>query len=161
MKRYDISCKERTINRHIFTLTVSIIILSVCNKTGSIALNQNRYENPLFFLTASFAGWQFLIEIAYFIKKAKVFEKCMVCIGQNTLAVVILHFLCFKIVSFVGVLLKNQPLCLVAAFPILYDDGCWWIAYLGAGLIIPFFLSLVYKRYKRIVLSAFHKKDGL
>lgn len=151
LKRYDISCRERVMNKHIFILISSFTVLFVCNQLGSIALNQNRYENPLFFLIVSFAGWQFLIEIAYFIKKIKVFEKCMICIGQNTLAVVILHFLCFKIVSYVGVLLKDQPLCLVAAFPILYDEGCWWIAYLGVGLIVPVLLSLAYKKCKRIV----------
>ena len=79
-------------------------------------------------------------------QKIEYVKRIFVCIGQNTLAVVILHFLCFKLVSYIGVLINKQQLFLVAAFPVLYCGGVWWIAYLLSGLVIPVFLSIVWKK---------------
>lgn len=148
VKKYGWSSKERTNIIHAAIFAVAFAILIVCNNIGSIALNENRYENPIFFLIVSFVGWQFLYEIAFFSQKITFTKNLLVCIGQNTLAVVILHFLCFKIVSYIGVVINQQPLCLVAAFPVLYRGGAWWVAYLFVGLFIPVCLSLLWKKLK-------------
>ena len=79
-----------------------------------------------------------------------VVEKMITCLGQNTLAVVILHFLCFKLVSLVGVLIQGQPIYLIAAFPILYEGIIWCIAYLLCGLGVPVALSIGWKKYLKI-----------
>lgn len=152
VKKYGWSSKERTIAVHITILFATFVILMVFNNIGSIALDLNSYENPIYFLVASFAGWQFLYEIAYFIQKITFVKNLLVCIGQNTLAVVILHFLCFKIVSYIGVMINHQPLFLVAAFPVLYKDGAWWIAYSSVGLFIPVGLSLLWKKIKMCLI---------
>lgn len=149
IKKYGVSSKDRIMYKHCIILVLSFAILFICNKLGEINLSSNSYENPAFFLIVSFAGWQFVYELAYFIKKSDQIKNIMVCIGQNTMAVVILHFLCFKIVSYVGVLLEGKPLCLVAAFPVLYRNGYWWIFYLAVGVSIPVFLSIARKRIMR------------
>lgn len=61
---------------------------------------------------------------------------------------VVLHFLCFKIISLVGVVVYNQPREGIAAFPVLYEQGAWWIAYMFAGIIVPVFLSVMWKKLK-------------
>jgi fucose 4-O-acetylase-like acetyltransferase len=147
-EKENFAIKNFTTVGHLCVLLVSFIILFVLNRFGSIALDSNSYENPLFFLIVSFAGWQLLFEISYFIKKYKVVKNIAVCTGQNTLAVVVLHFLCFKIISYAGVMIKAEPLCLIAAFPILYKGGCWWVAYTTVGLTIPVCLSLIWKNIK-------------
>ena len=146
IKQHGISNRAMTEFKHCIIFTISFIILLICNKIGEISLNINSYENPIFFLIVSFVGWQFLYEIAYFVKKIIPLKNLMVCIGQNTMAVVILHFLCFKIVSYIGVLVKGEPLCLVAAYPILYSGGFWWVFYLAVGLGVPVFLSIAWKK---------------
>lgn len=155
LRRFSISSKERKMWMHILIFFGSIGILIVCNKIGSIALDQNNYENPLFLLIVSFAGWQMLYELSVFIKRFLLIKKAIVCAGQNTMSVVILHFLCFKIVSWIGVLINNDPLCLIAAFPVLYHGRYWWIAYMCAGLIIPIGLSLLYKKIKKNILHKY------
>jgi hypothetical protein len=145
LKKYGISCKERKKYTHALILTVSFIVLVFCNKIGEIHLALNSYENPIYFFVVSFVGWQFLYELAFWIQKNSLLKKLNVIIGQNTISVVILHFLCFKIVNCIYVLIKGEPLCLVAAFPILVEGGCWWIAYTAVGLCIPIALSIIWK----------------
>ena len=58
------------------------------------------------------------------------------------------NFLCFKIISLVGVVVYNQPREGIAAFPVLYEQGAWWIAYMFAGIIVPVFLSVMWKKLK-------------
>lgn len=131
---------------HISILVITLAMLIVCNSFGSINLDRNSYVNPIYFLFVSFMGWQCLCQIAFFFEKNVKTKKIFICLGQNTLSVVIFHFLCFKIVSYIGILLKHQPVCLVAAFPVLYRGGVWWIAYTFIGLFIPVFMSIIWKK---------------
>ncbi len=149
IKKYSWSERERTVLRHILLLLSTFSVLIICNNMGSIALSKNSYTNPIYFLIVSFVGWQFVYELAYFIGKGKYLKRFLVVLGQNTLAIVILHFLCFKIVSYLGVLINQDPLCLIAAFPVLYQDGTWWIWYSLVGLLVPFSMSLLWKRVKK------------
>ncbi len=140
--------KARSVVSHIITLAVCFGILVLLNSIGRISLGNNTYVNPIFMLVASLMGWQMLHELAFFIRKVKIFENIVACMGQNTLAIVLLHFLCFKAVSYIGVACKGMPLCTVAAFPFLFEGPLWCIAYLLVGLIIPICLSILWKNIK-------------
>ena len=69
-------------------------------------------------------------------------------IGKHTLPIVILHLLAFKIVSYIGVLANGQELYLVAAFPVLYRGGLWWMAYTVVGIVVPLLLGQLYNKIK-------------
>lgn len=130
---------------HIAVLALSLLVLLILNNFGRIALDLNSYVNPVFFLVASFSGWLFLYELAFLIQKVRWLENIISCIGRNTMSVIVLHFLCFKIVNFIGAICEGKPLCLVAVFPILYQGSLWWIAYSLVGVGIPIGLSLWWK----------------
>ncbi len=138
----------RTEKYHYWKMVVAFLILVLCNQIGSIALDENRYENPVFLLVVSICGWVLLYEVAQELKKKKLLADAIVCCGQNSMAIVVLHFLCFKIISLVGVVVYNQPREGIAAFPVLYEQGAWWIAYMFAGIIVPVFLSVMWKKLK-------------
>lgn len=138
----------RTEKYHYWKMVVAFLILVLCNQIGSIALDENRYENPVFLLVVSICGWVLLYEVAQELKKKKLLADAIVCCGQNSMAIVVLHFLCFKIISLVGVVVYNQPREGIAAFPVLYEQGAWWIAYMFAGIIAPVFLSVMWKKLK-------------
>ena len=99
----------RTEKYHYWKMVVAFLILVLCNQIGSIALDENRYENPVFLLVVSICGWVLLYEVAQELKKKKLLADAIVCCGQNSMAIVVLHFLCFKIISLVGVVVYNQP----------------------------------------------------
>ncbi|MBO7516002.1 MAG: hypothetical protein J6T47_10305 [Lachnospiraceae bacterium] len=73
--------------------------------------------------------------------------------GRNTLAVVVLHLLCFKIVNMFGVIIFGKPACLIAAFPVLYEGGAWWIAYTAVGLGVPIALNVLRKKWMSAVFA--------
>lgn len=142
---YKIVCIEKY---HYWKMIVAFFILVFCNQIWSIALDENKYENPLVLLVVSVCGWVLLYEVAQELKKRKLLTDAIVCCGQNSMAIVVLHFLCFKVISFVGVVVYNQSRERIAAFPVLYEHGAWWIAYMFAGIIIPVLLSVMWKKMK-------------
>ncbi len=148
INKLHLSDRQRKSAHHGVILAISFLMLMILNQFGSIRIDINKYESPLFLIAVSCAGWQFMYETSFFIKQIKLLKAVLLCIGRNTLAIVILHLLCFKPVSYIGVLIKGEPTFLVAAFPYLYEGGYWWIAYSIIGIAIPVAISLLWKRIK-------------
>lgn len=146
-------------------LLISFEILLWLNCLGSIELVQNRYENPIFLLLASLFGWIFLYSLSYFINKVSNLKNIILVIGRNTISVVILHFLSFKIVSFIIVSLYDLPSFCIAACPVLIcSTGVWWLAYIFVGVMVPVLLGVIYNRfigkiYSYIQLDKMYKKQ--
>ena len=137
-------------NRYkIISFGLSLIILLVGNKLGTIALNENQYVNPLYLIIMSLSGWILIYEISSSLKKNKQISKIFICIGKHTLAVVVLHFLFFKIVNFLGVLISGYSYVAIAAFPVLYTNSYWWVLYSLIGVIVPVILSLLWEQIKK------------
>ena len=160
IKCYKLSSREKKNSVHVLVFGFSFIILIVASKFGSIALATNDYVNPLYLLLVSLVGWQWIYELSWMIKQINLIAGWMVCFGQNTLMVVILHFLCFKIVNYVGVLINGWPLCCVAAFPILCKGGVWWGGYTIIGVLIPIGVSLMWKKMKKLNRQMFGEKKS-
>ena len=129
---------------------VSLGFLILSKKIGYIALDRTDYKHPLFLITVCLLGWVFIYEISYLITKNDVMSKVLVFIGQNTLGILILHLLSFKIVTLLGILLYDYPIYTLASFPILFDNGIWWIIYTTIGVIIPLSLSIGYRKFIEI-----------
>ena len=76
----------------------------------------------------------------------------LVFIGNNTLNILIWHFLSFKIVSLIVVKIKSLPIETISEFPVLkeYSASGWWIAYVIVGVFMPlaFSYSMSYFRKK-------------
>ena len=74
-------------------------------------------------------------------------------LGRATMPIVILHFLSFKLVTWLGLLATGGEPYLLAAFPIYFTGGAWWLAYTAAGLVLPLAANAVYKKIKNTVLA--------
>ena len=79
---------------HIIVLILALLSLIALKQYGKIELASNFYTNPLFLCLSSFAGWSFVFEISNMAQKNKFTARLFSCIGQNTLSIMILHFLC-------------------------------------------------------------------
>lgn len=145
-RQYKETRSEDSAFRTGLVMLVSFLLLSVCNHLGSIALGENAFGNPFFLLTASVAGWLFLYEGAVFLKRVPFLCRIVSYIGRNTLPIVILHLLAFKIVSYIGVFVNGYDPCLVAAFPVLYKGGLWWLAYTLVGITVSLLSSFLYRK---------------
>jgi len=126
----------RTIFVRIITITICLSILLFCNQIGRIELVLTDYKNPLYFIVVSITGWLMVYQISYFLSKISVTRKLFTYLGRNTMPIVIFHFLCFKIISLVGIVKYKLPLYLIACYPTTFRDEWWWLAYLFIGISV-------------------------
>lgn len=144
---YKNKCTDIHWKKWLILLLGSFIGLIFLNHYGSIDLAGNSYENPFFLLSTSILGWLFLYSISYFIKNVRAIKNTMICIGKNTLSVLILHFLAFKLVGIVVVAYYEVPAFCLASFPSLYGErGLWWVAYTIVGVGVPVIISVLYHK---------------
>lgn len=103
-----------------------------------------------------FLGFMFIYQISFLLNKYSAFIFNVVeYIGKNTLPILCLHFLCFKLVSYLYLLFTNSNISQLSSFPILYNQNYQWllcILYLLSGIIIPLLLYQIYLKTKAIVI---------
>jgi len=79
-------------------------------------------------------------------KKASLINPVMYYIGNHTLLILALHFLCFRLVSVVLFFIYNIDFVHVAEHPVIQDidtsiGSWWWMLYAFAGISIPLLLK--------------------
>lgn len=135
--------KELNGKINLILLTVSFIMLIKLNNIGIIEISLNIYTNLLFFMCTSVFGWIFIYELAYYIKKINKVNEVFAYVGRNTLPIVILHFMMFKIINLMGVIIAKEDITLISAFPTLFGGDCWWTIYTVFGILMPILLNEV------------------
>lgn len=136
---------------------VSFIILYINNMNGSISIGANEYTNTLFFITSSICG----IYIVIWISKKHVYRLSkshwLKYISENTFIIMTLHFLAFKIITFIQIKLYKFPIYKMSEFPVIRSDGYWWILYSLIGIFMPitlkFYFEKVWTKIKKIKYS--------
>lgn len=130
LKHYDSILKY-----NVFFCMISFISLYLLSLYGTLEISQGIIINPLFYIFASLSGWILLRSFAVLqSKKQKIFQY----LGNNTMPILLLHFLSFKIISFIYLFITNQPLLLLASFPVLNNIPDYlWICYTFTAIIVP------------------------
>lgn len=128
---------------------VSFVILVILNKYGNIELAKNEYTNIAYYISVSIAGWYFIYELAYFISKSNKIAKILQYIGKNTMPILILHFIAFKVINIIGVLILNQDRSLISKFPVAFKNNYIWIVYTVSGIILPLYFNELNKYVRK------------
>ena len=149
LKNYSLTEKERSKVAHFAIWAISLAILIICNQLGQIELSCNAYENPLFFIIASFTGWEFLYETATFIKRFNLISRTIKLINKNAITILALHFLSFKIVTGLVLHINDLPSFMLASYPVLYDDRFWWLPYTIVGIAVPLIANSAWNSIKK------------
>ena len=129
----------------------AFVLLLVLRRLGSVGLAGNGYTNPAFLLLASMAGWVLVRSAACLTAPLPRVSAVLGYLGRATMPIVILHFLAFKPVTWLGLLATGGESYLLAAFPIYFTGGAWWVAYTAAGLALPLLAYAVWVRLKKAV----------
>ena len=67
-------------------------------------------------------------------------------IGQNTMVILALHMLCFKIGNLIKISIYEMPTWKLAEFQIIYDHNTWfWILYTIIGIGLPLLIDYLMK----------------
>ena len=138
----------KTLHRVILA-AAAFVLLVVLGQLGSVGLAGNGYSGPIFLLAASLAGWVLVRQLAALAALCPKLSAVLGYLGRATMPIVILHFLSFKLVTWLGLLATGGESYLLAAFPIYFTGGAWWLAYTAAGLVLPLAANAVYRRVKQ------------
>lgn len=136
---------EDIIKIHWLGAGISFIILLLASNYGSISMVKNSYTNPLFFIVCSVLGIYMMLYISKFIDR-NINNNLFAYVGQNTVIIMALHFLAFKFISFLIVIIYSEPYYMIAKFPVIYPS--WWIAYSIIGIVIPLLINFLINQIK-------------
>ncbi len=148
--------------QYIPALCLSFGVLLLLYYVGSVHIDlaNNRYTDPFAFLAASISGWIFCYSCAYFLNRSPL-KKPLLFIGKNTMCILILHVLAFKIVNAIVLCFYGLPAFCLAARPHLYGDtGLWWVAFTVIGTACPLLLNQLYEQAEKSVIRWLHGTRG-
>lgn len=129
-------------------------LLWLAGQYGSISLNVNHFENPVFLVSCSLLGWFWLQAWAQVIAKADLLKRFSICLSKSSLFILFLHFLAFKLITAVQVAVYQEKAYMLASFPILHSEGFWWIAYTVVGVLLPVGVKLLFDQLLALVNPA-------
>lgn len=74
--------------------------------------------------------------------------------GEHSFSIMLLHFLCFKVVSLVMCGVYQMPIDNISQFPVIqYSNMMWFVAYVVIGSYLPVGLAIVYNRMRTMIWS--------
>ena len=124
----------------IFIIVFILSLIHPCNMfTASPILSM------LFFISAIVM----FVALHNFIKFFKRESSKLIYIGEHTMIILALHFLCFKLVSLLKIYCYNYPIEDLSCFPVITDNNSFmWILYSIAGIAIPLLIEHIYIKIK-------------
>lgn len=154
IKQYDIM----RYYRNQFTL-VALAILIVLDRYGSISIVANQYPNPVFLVFCSILGWCMVYGACDTIcVNVRLLSNGLQCIGQRSIPILALHFLSFKIITFLIMCIRHYPRIYLATFPVIYDY-VWVVPYWVVGISLPLLANNLFVRGRRKLDYVFGDHD--
>jgi hypothetical protein len=131
-----------------FNLTGAIccfVILILNSYYGNQELVTNRYPNPAFFILNSFLGIYLTIYLAQLATKSFYINKFLTYSGENSIHILALHCLAFKLASFIIILTYNYPIDWLGKFFTIREKVEWWPLYGIIGIVIPLICVFIFQ----------------
>ena len=128
--------------RYYLFFPISLFVIFLLGFFGEISLNNNRIVNPIFFLLCAISGFIMTISYSVIIQKFNILKKIHIYLGQNTMSILLLHYLSLKIVTLMQIIIFKMEIDNLTAYPTLITDNFWWIIYLFVGISIPICLQI-------------------
>lgn len=113
------------------------IVLILNSYYGNQEMVTNRYPDPAFFILNSFVGIYLIIYIAQLATKTYLINKFLTYVGNNSLHVLALHCLAFKLTSLMIIYIYNYPLDWLGKFFTITERPEWWPVYGFVGVVVP------------------------
>jgi fucose 4-O-acetylase-like acetyltransferase len=123
-------------------------ILASGYRFGPIDTGGHIFVSLPFYLVCSLAGVYLNLFLATRIPEGTLFRKFLLYTGKNTITILALHFVAFRLVNYLQVVVRGLPVYLTASHPTLNTSGGWWVIYLVAGIALPLASRMIYDRLK-------------
>lgn len=96
------------------------------------------------------------------LNKDCIFTRILSYIGKNTIIILSLHLLVFKLVMLLQIKVYNLSIDRLTDFPFIQMDGLWWILYTIIGIFVPLAINIWINKCKLFFLKILinNKKDS-
>ena len=140
--------------RNLTVIILCLLILIFANTKGYISVVDNYIQNPIFFLVVSIVGWILINGVAIILLKIDMsISRLIKYISIHSVSIIALHFLAFKVVNLIGIIVYDIDIYMLAAFPVLFNKGFWWIIYTFVGVMLPLFIDKIMRcLYRKMLL---------
>lgn len=130
-------------------LVVSVTLLIIMGNFGEIEISKAIYTNLYFFITVSIIGWIITYIVSKIVLKYMYVKDIITYIGKNSIFILFLHFIAFKIETYIIILIYKLDINKLGEFPVISTDNKMnSFIYLVGGLIIPLLISYIYNKIK-------------
>ena len=127
-------------------IVLMMAVLAVCAAIQPMDMTTPGVLNSLSYMIVAPIGILLVMVLSKVLDKTPVNE-ILGFLGDNSLTILALHFLCFKLVSQLAINVKGLPSEMLAEFPVIPGlGGAWWVLYSIAGLLIPSLIALLIPR---------------
>ena len=143
--------KEKIQFNNVYLAIFCLIILIFMNIKGYVAMNNNLFTDPFFLLICSLSGIYLTMYISKFIENKTKYCKAILCyIGKNTLVIMAIQFIAFKLAMliqfYVGAINYDDLAILTGA-----NNANWWyLLYVLFGIGIPLLYGYIIDKIKNI-----------
>lgn len=128
---------------NIFYFIIALINLYILNQFGKVDIGVHNFTNFCFFLISSLSGIYCIIYVSNTFVKYGI-SQYFIYIGKNTMTILALHFLSFKLVTYLIIISNSYSFERLSEFPILIDHTNLWFLYSIVGIIIPLLFKYTY-----------------
>ncbi|MBW9154280.1 acyltransferase family protein [Clostridium estertheticum] len=130
---------------NIYFVGISLLLLSTSCIYGSVDVGLNSYLSPDFLIINSILGIYLILSLSkYIVKKDVLQSKLLYYIGNNTIVIMALQFLSFKLVILLQIKINSLPIESLAKFPVLNGANGWWILYTIVGVFVPIGIKYIF-----------------
>jgi len=113
-----------------------------------LEMARNVYPAPIVFFVVTLSGIYLVLYLARVFERFSIPKRIFSGIGRNTLAILFLHFLAFKLVTLAFIFYSHYPIQMLARFPIIYNTNRLWVVYVVVGVTLPIITNIFYKFVK-------------
>ena len=133
---------------NIYTFIILTIIVIVGSQTNYANMLNYEVKDILPYIIFSTIGIISIFSISSIFEHTKI-KNILIYIGENTMIILALHFISFKLVSLLKIYIYGMDIETLAYFPVIPDyNEYFWIIYTITGVVIPLIILGGYKKLK-------------
>lgn len=127
-------------------IAIALVLLFYLTRIEHVNIGLNEFNNGITLLISSILGLALIYSISNLIVSyVQPLSSLISLIGKNTITILGVHFLAFKLVTIIVIAIHQDPIQYLASYPVL--DGNWWLAYVIFGVLVPLGIGLLYEKY--------------
>ena len=135
---------------------ISLLLLTILYNFGTVSMNANSFPNGIFLILTSFSGIYDCLYISKKIESLTLISKYLSYIGKNTMPIIALHFLSYKIIMIAQYSLGKIQYKDIAYLSGYKNDNYFYIFYVLIGILFP----LLYDYFVKSIKNYFKKNNS-